>query len=120
MEANKKNILIIDSDINVRRLIREIIQEDGYRVFDTKAITDAFEFLSKNKPDLIITEIALPVSSGIELVKKVRETSKTLPIIVITELDDPKDMYEFISLGIFSCLKKPFTDSDSDLRIRQT
>ncbi|MBI4691598.1 MAG: response regulator [Nitrospirae bacterium] len=113
MEANKKNILIIDSDINVRRLIREIIQEDGYRVFDTKAITDAFEFLSKNKPDLIITEIALPVSSGIELVKKVRETSKTLPIIVITEHDDPKDMYEFISLGIFSCLKKPFTDSDS-------
>jgi len=113
MDISKKNILIADNDSDTRKTVREIIQEDNYKLFDASTVTEALDLFSKNKIDLIITDIVFPEISGIELVKHIRKTSKTLPIIIITTPEDLKDAYEFISSGIFACLKKPLTDIGS-------
>lgn len=114
MNSIKKNILILDKDNETRELIKELAQNEGYEISAASGVTEAIELFSKNKADLIITDIVLPDhSSGIDFIKHIRRTSQTLPIIVITKHEDSNDIYEFISSWIFACLKKPISDIES-------
>ena len=106
--AEKKRILIVDDDTEIRDLLEFDIASSGYFV-DTAS--DGMEGLTKalnNKYDLILLDVMMPKMDGFELAENIRQTDKTTPIIFMSAKDDkPAKMYGY-KLGIDDYITKPF------------
>jgi signal transduction histidine kinase/DNA-binding NarL/FixJ family response regulator len=113
MDNDKKGILIVDDEEHVRTLIRDIIQPDGYEIFEAANAADGIDLITQKPVDLIITDINMPNISGFEFIKKINQLSKSVPVIAITGYNNLPDDYEFLSMNIFSYMKKPITDTES-------
>jgi len=87
---DKKVILVVDDEENIRILYREELVDCGYEVVLAENGEAALQKLSESKPDLIILDIKMPGMSGIELLKKIREDDKEIPVIMCTAYSDYK------------------------------
>ena len=111
-------VLVVDDEEPTRTLLAEILSGEGYSV---TAAADGYEALEKfrlEQPDLLITDLTMPVMDGYELCQRVREISQ-VPIIVITGLnlsDDGKE--KAFSVGADSFLKKPFQTGELLAQVR--
>ncbi len=85
--SDKKTILVIDDEQNIRALFAEEFKDDGYSVISTDSGEEALDLLEKEKIDLITLDIKMPKMDGIEFLTKVREKFRYLPIIICTAYD---------------------------------
>jgi DNA-binding response OmpR family regulator len=77
-----KKILVVDDEESIRFLYREELEEEGFIVEVAKNGEEALEKLPLFKPDLITLDIKMPGMSGIETLKRIRESERKLPIIM--------------------------------------
>ncbi|MFO8031407.1 MAG: response regulator [Desulfohalobiaceae bacterium] len=77
-------IILIDDDEQIRSMLQEFLQDQGYQIFLAEDGLLGMELLQKEKADLLILDIRLPYISGIGLVQIARNHSPDLPIICIT------------------------------------
>ncbi len=112
MTEKRKRVLVVDDEAPIRALIREIIQPDGYEIYEAANAFEGIDLLSKHRIDLVITDIMLPDIPGIDFVKKIRQISTILPVIAVTGHAAQDDIYELVAAGIYAYLKKPFVDTD--------
>ena len=105
-----KTVLIADDSDAIRDIIRLSMTFQGYQVLEAKDGRDAYEILSKQPCDLLITDLSMPNMSGAELVEKVRGELKndTLPIIVYTAERDA-NFQDLINRGANKVLSKPIS-----------
>lgn len=83
---SQKNILVIDDSVSVRKFIREILEEAGYKVYEAGDGEEGIEvFKSNGNIDLIITDIYMPKKSGLEIVIELKKEYKDLKIIVLSD-----------------------------------
>lgn len=83
---SQKNILVIDDSVSVRKFIREILEEAGYKVYEAGDGEEGIEvFKSNGNIDLIITDIYMPKKSGLEVVIELKKEYKDLKIIVLSD-----------------------------------
>ena len=104
----KKRILIVDDDAEIRDLLEFDISSSGYFV-DTAS--DGMEGLNKalnNKYDLILLDVMMPKMNGWEVCREIRETSK-VPIIMLTAKGDEEDELTGFELGVDEYISKPFS-----------
>jgi CheY-like chemotaxis protein len=112
MEVNNFNtdILIIDdSAINIR-VVSNIIQPLGCKIFAAKSGSQALNLLTSFKPSLIILDIQMPEMDGFECCKRIKSiTSRTdIPIIFLSGSHDEADQLQATDLGASAYLTKPF------------
>lgn len=102
-------ILIVEDDEEVKNYIKKTL-EARYRILCAENGLDGFKKAAKIIPDLIITDIKMPVLSGTELVKKLREDEKTshIPIILLTAYSANEYQIDGLSKGADAYLTKPF------------
>ena len=101
------NILLIDDEKLLVKGLKTSLEKEGfcvYAAFDGKA---GLEVLNREKIDLILLDIMLPVIDGVTLLKKVRENSG-VPVIMLTAKDDYADMVLGLELGADDYVTKPF------------
>lgn len=101
------NILLIDDEVLLVKGLKTSLEKEGFCVhaaFDGKA---GLDMLSREKIDLIILDIMLPVIDGVSFLKKVREHCG-VPIIMLTAKDDYADMVLSLELGADDYVTKPF------------
>ncbi|PCJ57831.1 MAG: response regulator [Planctomycetota bacterium] len=105
------DILVVEDDDNLRYLLAEIITELGFKCDLANNGKIAFELNIKNKYDLIVTDMKMPVMDGKELILKIRshEKGKPVPIIIISGHTEIKDL---LGLGVTYFLNKPFEESE--------
>lgn len=106
-----KSILIIDDDLSLCLLLEKVLSKK-YSVNCCNNAMDALCWLTEgNQPDLIVTDIIMPSITGIELLEQLRESGlfKSIPVIVLSGLDDPEKKRRSIDLGADAFLLKPFT-----------
>lgn len=106
MEYN--NILIVEDEKNISDVIKAYLEKEGYNTFvafDGKKALDIFE---KEKIDLIILDLMLPIISGEEVCIRIRNTSQ-VPIIMLTAKSLEDDKIEGLSLGADDYVVKPFS-----------
>jgi CheY-like chemotaxis protein len=84
----KGKILIVDDTEIVSRMLGDILQMEGFGVVYASNGFEAFNRLSAEKPDLIITDIMMPVMDGVEFINKIRkdEAYKNIPVIILSAL----------------------------------
>lgn len=100
MDNTDTKVLVADDEADFRQLITFWLQSKGYSVIVAANGEEAIKLLEKEKPDIIFMDLRMPVMDGIEAIRRIRESNKEIPIIVISAyVDDPKAK-EAISYGI--------------------
>jgi DNA-binding response OmpR family regulator len=79
-----RTILVVDDEQSIRFLYREELEEDGYRVITAADGEEALRKVRKDKPDLITLDIRMPGMDGIEVLHRIREMDKEIPVIMST------------------------------------
>ena len=98
------NILIIDDDVNINKMLDAVLTKAGYRVSHAYSGTEALLFLSGEKPDLILLDLMLPGLSGEEVLPEI----KGVPVIVMSAKVDTGDKVNMLLGGAADYITKPF------------
>jgi CheY-like chemotaxis protein len=117
--ANALKILLVEDNRTDAVLIEEMIyQVDAnssrdvtYELVHKELLRDALNYLSKNTVDVILLDLSLPDSKGLETVKKMGEGEKNAPIIILTGLDDDATAIQALQHSVQDYLNKNWTDS---------
>ncbi|MBI5748647.1 MAG: response regulator [Nitrospinae bacterium] len=86
----RKKILVVDDEENIRILYSEELQDEGYDVITASNAEDADIKIKESNPDLITLDIKMPGMDGIELLRKLREYDKNIPIVMCSAYSDYK------------------------------
>jgi len=105
----KEKILIVEDNPQNMRLIKMVLRDKGYTLLEATDGEEALDVALREPPDLIIMDIQLPKLSGLEVTKKLRETSafSHVPIIALTAYAMKGDKERFINAGCDAYLPKP-------------
>lgn len=101
-----RKILVIDDDGIVRDALNVFLTRAGYKVFVAPDGLNGMALFKNNTPDLVILDRDLPGMTGSEIIQKIRQFSKTLPVIILTGYDDPEDARKYIEQGATVFLSK--------------
>lgn len=101
------NILYIEDEKNIRINIKKTLELFCENVFDAENILDAKKILTTNRIDIIISDINLPDMSGIDFVKEIRLSDKTIPIVLLSAYTDKEFLLEATKLKLVDYLTKP-------------
>ncbi|MBO4988871.1 MAG: response regulator transcription factor [Clostridia bacterium] len=112
------NLLIVEDNPDLLELFYEVLSESGYNVFGASDGLKALEKMEQQKIDLLIADLMMPNLSGQELVKIVRKTDKTLPILIVTARDDYESMQTVFSTGADDYMIKPVNTKELLLRVK--
>ncbi len=113
-------ILIAEDDPIMLETIKEQLKKDDYVVLGTNDGREALQALDNFQPDLIITDILMPYTSGLELIGIIRsERGEKVPILVLSALDEENTVLEAFSMGANDFLSKPFNPAEFNIRIKR-
>lgn len=103
-----KKLLIIEDDINLLALYREVFSKEGFEVFTAEDGGEAIVKLEQTAPDVILLDLMLPVVDGFAVLEKIRSTPQTLHSLVIvqTNLDSEMQRQKAKNLGADQFLVK--------------
>ncbi len=111
-------VLLIEDEQRIAELIKRGLQEQGFNVMVAYDGETGKKLAISNHYDIIITDIVLPVISGIDLCKEVRLQKPNIPIIMLTALGTTNDKVEGFDAGADDYLVKPFDLRELHVRIR--
>lgn len=111
------NILIVDDDINILKLVDIHLSEQGYNVFQAKDGMEALEILKKATCDLAIVDVMMPFMDGYTLTKEIR-TLYDIPVILLTAKSEIEDKEQGFQAGTDDYLVKPFETKELIFRIK--
>ena len=80
-------LLVVDDDLNIQRLYKEELEEEGYEVVIAATGKEALEMFAKEKFDIVTLDILMPDIDGISLLRKMKEQRPEIPIIMSTAYD---------------------------------
>lgn len=116
-EKNTKNkgnltIMVVDDSITIRRATFKILEKYGYNILLAKDGQDALQQLQITIPDIILSDIEMPIMDGFELLKNLKSNSKykSIPVIMITSRTADKHKQFAYSLGVDGFLGKPYQE----------
>lgn len=110
-----EKILIVDDNEILRFTLTELLEESG---FESKAVGDgsaALNEIRNNSYGLVILDLRLPGMSGLEILRKIKETNKSLPVIMLTAFGEIKTAVEAMKQGAHDFITKPF-DNDAIIK----
>jgi CheY-like chemotaxis protein len=118
-----KKIMIVDDEENVLELIKAILEREGFEVIPAISGRECLDKLENGiKPDLILMDMMMPVMTGKDTVKKIREDSRTKDIkiafLTVVRLSEV-GVDELKKLGVLDYITKPFDMADLVERVRK-
>ena len=113
-----KNILLVEDDEKISKLVKELLEEDSYHVTQSFDGDDGYSKIIENNYDLILLDIMLPKLNGYKICRQVRSAGITTPILMLTAKSGEYDLEEGLDTGANDYLKKPFSSIELKARIR--
>ncbi|WP_423801177.1 response regulator transcription factor [Neobacillus sp. SAB-20_R2A] len=111
------NILIVDDDINILKLLNIHLSEQGYTVFQAKNGMEALEMLKKDACDIAVVDVMMPFMDGYDLTKEIRK-DYDIPVILLTAKNQIEDKEQGFKAGTDDYLVKPFEPRELTYRIK--
>jgi len=100
-------ILIVDDDDAIRGMLYDLLSEK-YECNTASMAEEALQYLQVERYDAILTDIAMPGLTGVELLKRIQKTDSKTPVILISGKGSEQDPKALIELGAFAYVTKPF------------
>ena len=119
LTGNKKLLLIIDDDITIRQIIKQTL-ENEFNIIEAENGSEGINKANDLIPDLIITDVMMPILDGLQLSKLLSKNEKTshIPIVMMTARDKEKSITAGYSLGIADYIVKPVQPETLRIRIK--
>jgi two-component system, OmpR family, response regulator len=115
--VKQDHILIVDDDAEIRNLLRDYLQKQGYRVSTAANGREMHAAMSPGHPDLVILDLMLPGEDGLSLCRDLRAGSD-LPVIMLTARGDETDRIVGLEMGADDYIPKPFSPRELLARIK--
>jgi two-component system KDP operon response regulator KdpE len=110
-------VLVIDDELQIRRLLRVTLEGNGYRVFEAATGKEGLIEAAQRRPDAIIIDLGLPDMDGVEVLKRLREWSQS-PVLVLSVREGEDDKVSALDNGADDFVIKPFSTAELLARLR--
>lgn len=118
MDRFKKQILLVEDDVNLGSILRDFLNVKGYDVELALNGTDGYHLFKKKRFDLLILDVMMPQKDGFTLASEIRKIDKQTPIIFLTAKSLVEDRIKGLKIGGDDYLTKPFSSEELLLRIK--
>ena len=109
--------IIVDDEVQIRRLLRVTLESEGYQVFEAETGQQGLAQIASRRPDIILLDLGLPDMDGLEVLKRLREWSER-PVVVLTVRDDEQEKVTALDAGADDYVTKPFSTPELLARLR--
>jgi two-component system KDP operon response regulator KdpE len=113
----KSTALVIDDELQMRRLLRVCLEANGYRVQEAASGTEGIAEAAQHPPDVVILDLGLPDMEGVAVLKRLREWSR-VPVVVLSVRDREEDKIAALDNGADDYVTKPFSSGELLARLR--
>lgn len=110
MTKEKKNILVVEDSLVQAEALRRVLSENGYKVSLANNGAEGLEAIKKKRPDLVISDIMMPVMDGYQMCEKIKQSGemRNIPVLLLTQLIDPEEVIRGLESSADNYLTKPF------------
>lgn len=112
-------ILVVDDEAYIRDLVRETLRSRNYDTSTAANGVEALDRLSREKFDIVVTDVVMPGMAGLDLVKQIKKVHPHVRVIVLTGYPRNADIGDFLLQGADDLLPKPFRANDLVAVIRK-
>ena len=114
-----KKILIVDDQIEVRELVQVTLEIGNYQILSAENGQQAIEIARVEHPDIILMDIMMPQIDGFEVCSRLKagELTRTIPVLMVTALDDPQARVNGMRVGAADFITKPVDARDLFARV---
>lgn len=116
--AQKLHILVVDDEPNIREVVELYLRREGYAVEVVGDGSAALRAIEQKLPDLIVLDLMLPLLTGTQLTRTLREGHYDIPIIMLTAKGDESDRVAGLELGADDYVTKPFSPKELVARVK--
>ncbi len=109
--------LVIDDELQIRRLLRVCLESNGYRVAEAATGRDGITEAAQRPPDVVLLDLGLPDMEGVAVLKRLREWSH-VPVVVLSVRDREEDKIAALDNGADDYVTKPFSTGELLARLR--
>jgi two-component system KDP operon response regulator KdpE len=109
--------LIIDDEVQIRRLLRVVLEGENYQVHEADTGQQGLMEIASRPPDVVLLDLGLPDMEGLEVLKRLREWS-TAPVLVLSVRDDEQGKVAALDAGAEDYVTKPFSTPELLARLR--
>ena len=117
MSAPAARILLVEDESSLVETVRYALDREGFSVDVARDGREALDRFHEAEPDLVILDLMLPAVSGLDVCRRIRESS-TVPIIMVTAKDSEADKVAGLELGADDYVTKPFSVRELVSRVR--
>jgi two-component system KDP operon response regulator KdpE len=110
-------VLIIDDEIQIRRLLRVTLEGNGYRVFEAACGQEGLVEAAQRHPDIVVLDLGLPDMDGLVVLQRLREWSEA-PVLVLSVREGEEDKVGALDCGADDYMNKPFSTAELLARLR--
>ncbi|KAA0256121.1 MAG: DNA-binding response regulator [Acidobacteria bacterium] len=110
-------VLVVDDDPSILRTLASELASEGYEVLEAQDGREALRLFAREEPDLVLTDLAMPVADGFEVVAGVRRAGAT-PVVVLSVRGAERDKVRALDLGADDYVTKPFSLPELLARVR--
>lgn len=122
MTEQKKRILIIEDEVDYLDIASQILKKDGFSVVTAVTGSEGLKELEKEVPDLVLLDIGLPDTDGLDILKRLRSEERTskMPVILFTIRSELNQVAKALECGANDYVLKPFDIAEFSKRIQAT
>lgn len=111
-------VLIAEDDINIRKGLVEILNDEGYETLEAADGEQALDLFTRERPDFVCLDIMMPGKSGYDVCRSIRRLDENVPIVFVTAKSEEIDKVVGLELGADDYIIKPFGVKEVVARIR--
>jgi DNA-binding response OmpR family regulator len=114
-------ILIAEDEMLMLKIIELRLKKDGHEVITTSNGKDALEQIKLHDPDMIIADIMMPFTSGLEIVSVVKQDrqQRQVPVIILSAMGQENVVLDAFNLGADDYITKPFSPNELSMRVKR-
>jgi DNA-binding response OmpR family regulator len=117
MQIPPQQVLLVEDDPEIGSLVRDELRDHGCAVDWHRTATDGWTCFQAEDPALIILDLRLPSSDGMELLRQIREADPHVPVVILSAKAEKRDVVRGLELGADDYVTKPFSMSELMARI---
>ena len=107
-----KRILVVDDQYGIRVLLCEILQKDGYEMYEAANGVQALKIVKEKQPDLVLLDMKIPGMDGLEILRRIKGEHAHINVIMMTAYGELNLINEAMNLGAITHFAKPFDIDD--------
>ena len=114
----RPTLLFVEDELSLARIVQDSLETRGFIVHHAADGESGWQLFQQTNPDLVVSDVMLPVCDGFELARRIRRVHATVPIIFLTARSQPADAVLGFELGGNDYVRKPFSLDELMVRIR--